>query len=173
MKNSNVILFKEIQQMKTAWVWLVLFGLSTIFFTFLILTYDNSNENKFTINGLLIIGSILGFMFIGLYLLFKVIRLEVVIKSDSIEYKYIPIIVKTKIIKRDDILDYEIKEYNPAKEATEYRKKHGRKTIRREYYYMSRETCLFLTLNSGKIVMFGTKREQALRKAINTLMQED
>jgi len=173
MKNDNVILFKEIQQMKTAWVWLVLFGLVTISFAFLILTYDNSIENKFTINGLLIIGSILGFMFLGLYLLFRVIRLEVVIKSDSIEYKYTPIIVKTRIIKRDDILEHEIKKYNPAKEAAEYRKKYGRKTVRREYYYMSKDSCLFLTLNSGKIVMFGTNREQALRKAIKTLMQEN
>jgi hypothetical protein len=168
MKNNNIILFKEKQYMKDAWVWLLLFALSTGSFAFLVLTYDASVENKFTINNLLVFGSILGFLFLALYILFRIMYLDLLIKSDYIEYKYFPFVIKAKRIYKEDIISYEIKKYIPREDNINSK---GKKYIRREYYYMSRELGLFLILKDNKIIMLGTQRKQAIQSAMNKLMQ--
>jgi len=173
MRTRNTILFKETQYMKGAWVWLLAFAISAVLLVYLIMTYDINGDNKISINGLIIMAVLLGIMFFGLFLLFKFMHIKTIIKLDAIEYTYPPFINKARKVNYEEIVNYEVKKYSPLKDSNGYGITKGSKNHQNEIYNTSGNIGLFLSLKSGKSIMLGTQRKQAIISAMKKMMQEE
>jgi hypothetical protein len=172
-------LYKEEQRFPTPWIFLVIFPtLASVIF---LLKFNEWNREevievseKNDILGLIIMGVIFFVMMVGLTILFYKMRLVTQIKSDGIYFKYLPFINKERFISKEEIKNYEVRKYNPNREFGG----HGVKKQRRirnsgKSYTVSGRFGLQLYLSNGDKILIGTHRREALKHAMDKMMNND
>ncbi|MBN3036258.1 MAG: hypothetical protein JW861_11790 [Bacteroidales bacterium] len=118
----------------------------------------------------LVVTAIIVLLFItGMFFLMRSSRLIVSVRSDGIWFRYPPIISKEKHLPRDTIASYEIRKYHAQREYG------GRGIKQRRFRYGKAYTIagnigLQLILKDGKKILFGTRRPEALLRAMNKMM---
>lgn len=170
----NKVLFKEEQQFRQWW-WIVLI-LGTTIPAMVMCVYALYQQVVRGIqvgdspapNGVMILGFI--FLCIMLWGYFK-LKLEVWIDADGIHYRFFPLIIKNKLISKEQIQRFEIRKYNPILDYGGWgvRRGFGRKWQRA--YNVSGNMGLQLYLTDGKKVLFGTQRSQAILYAMEEMMK--
>lgn len=170
----NKVLFKEEQQFRQWW-WIVLI-LGTTIPAMVMCIYALYQQVVRGIqvgdspapNGVMILGFI--FLCIMLWGYFK-LKLEVWIDADGIHYRFFPLIIKNKLISKEEIQRFEIRKYNPILDYGGWgvRRGFGRKWQRA--YNVSGNMGLQLYLTDGKKVLFGTQRSQAILYAMEEMMK--
>lgn len=170
----NKVLFKEEQQFRQWW-WIVLI-LGTTIPAMVMCVYALYQQMVQGIqvgdspapNGVMILGFI--FLCIMLWGYFK-LKLEVWIDADGIHYRFFPLIIKNKLISKEQIQRFEIRKYNPILDYGGWgvRRGFGRKWQRA--YNVSGNMGLQLYLTDGKKVLFGTQRSQAILYAMEEMMK--
>lgn len=170
----NKVLFKEEQQFRQWW-WIVLI-LGTTIPAMVMCVYALYQQVVRGIqvgdspapNGVMILGFI--FLCIMLWGYFK-LKLEVWIDADGIHYRFFPLIIKNKLISKEEIQRFEIRKYNPILDYGGWgvRRGFGRKWQRA--YNVSGNMGLQLYLTDGKKVLFGTQRSQAILYAMEEMMK--
>lgn len=170
----NKVLFKEEQQFRQWW-WIVLI-LGTTIPAMVMCVYALYQQVVRGIqvgdspapNGVMILGFI--FLCIMLWGYFK-LKLEVWIDADGIHYRFFPLIIKNKLISKEQIQRFEIRKYNPILDYGGWgvRRGFGRKWQRA--YNVSGNMGLQLYLTDGKKVLFGTQRSQAIFYAMEEMMK--
>jgi hypothetical protein len=168
----NKVLFKETQQFRQWWWIVLMLGITIPVIVLSIYSLyqqtvrgipvgDNPAPNVVLIAQLL-------FMIILLWLFFSM-KLEVWIDQDGIHYRFFPLIYKNKIFSREEIQRYEIRKYSPLLDyggwGIKKRFKWGRA------YNVSGNIGLQLYLKTGKKVLFGTLRSQAIIYAMDEMMK--
>ena len=100
-----------------------------------------------------------------------VAKLEVMIDQKGIHFRFFPLIRKTRLISREEIQRYEIRQYKPIIDyggwGIKKRFKWGRA------YNVSGNQGLQLYLKNGRKVLFGTQRSQAMIYAMNEMMKSN
>jgi hypothetical protein len=170
----NKVLFKEEQQFRQWW-WIVLI-LGTTIPAMVMCVYVLYQQVVQGIqvgdspapNGVMILGFI--FLCIMLWGYFK-LKLEVWIDADGIHYRFFPLIIKNKLISKEQIQRFEIRKYSPILDYGGWgvRRGFGRKWQRA--YNVSGNMGLQLYLTDGKKVLFGTQRSQAILYAMEEMMK--
>ncbi len=170
----NKILFKETQQFRQWW-WIVLILGSTVpVMVFSIYALYQQTVRGIQVgdspapNGVLIV--ILFFLGIMLWFFFSM-KLEVWIDQVGIHYRFPPVIFKDQFISKEEIQRFEIRKYSPIVDYGGWgiRRGFGHKWGRA--YNVSGNIGLQLYLKSGKKVLFGTQRSQAIMYAMDEMMK--
>jgi len=168
----NKVLFKEEQQFRQWW-WIILI-LGTTIPAMVMTIYALYQQTVRGIqvgdspapNGVLIV--VLVFLCAMLWGYFS-LKLEVWIDQDGIHYRFFPLIRKNKLISKAEIERFEIRKYNPIIDYGGWGTKRSFKWGRA--YNVSGNIGLQLYLTSGKKVLFGTQRSQAIMYAMDEIMK--
>ncbi len=174
MTNSkSKILFKEEQKFSTPWIFLVIFPVlaMVIFFA----KYNEWEGGSFEagenddILGLAILGGIMFIMMVGLTILFYNMKLTTQIKSGGISIKYYPLMSKERFYSKAEIEKYEIRKFNPKREYGGHGAKRGKRRSGKAYTVSGR-LGLQLYFKDGEKILIGTQRKEAIKYAMEKMM---
>lgn len=170
----NKVLFKESQQFRQWWqiagilaatvpsIMLCLYAL------FLQMVMGEQVGKSPAPNGVMI-AVILGLCMV-LWVLFS-LKLEVWVDRQGLHYRFFPLIQKSRLITKEEILRFEIRQYRPLLEYGGWGIRKGLWNKWGRAYIVAGNTGLQLYLNNGKKVLFGTQRPQALEYALKEMME--
>ncbi|HLN71825.1 MAG: hypothetical protein ACM3O8_04250 [Methylococcaceae bacterium] len=170
----NKVLFKESQQFRQ-W-WQVVFILVATVPSMILLVYALFQQmvmgvqvgNSPAPNGIMIA------VFIGLCILLWILfslKLEVWIDQQGIHYRFFPLILKSKLIAKEEILRFEIRKYKPLLEYGGWGIRRGVWNKWGRAYCVEGNTGLQLYLRDGKKVLFGTQRPQSIQGAMSEIVE--
>lgn len=172
------IYFSEEQRFTQPWLWIVLIlavGAMIVpmfigLYTQLVLGEPWGNQ-PMSDSGLLW-GSGLEVLFaIGLFLLFAKMKLIVKVSESGLCFRFPPLIIKEKMIAKDELSTYQIREYKPLKEYGGWGIRFGRGKIGKAYNVKG-NIGMQLELKNGKKVLFGTQRAEAFLHAMEKMMKQ-
>ena len=109
--NSNQVFFKEIQTVKSQWIWgLVLIPMVIILYGMVqqLIFKKPWGNNPMSDTGLLIIGLI---VVIGLPLFVSLICLEIIVHNQGVDYRYSPFHLRYQRLPKDRLATYQIIHY--------------------------------------------------------------
>lgn len=169
----NKVLFKETQQFRQWWWIVLILGITIPLIVFSIYALYQQTVRGIQVgdspvaNGVLIVLPF--FMGIMIWVFFS-LKLEVWIDQEGIHYRFYPLISKNKLISNGEIQRFEIRKYSPLLDyggwGIKKRFKWGRA------YNVSGNIGLQLYLKTGRKVLFGTQRSQAIMYAMEELMKQ-
>ncbi|MCK5856963.1 MAG: hypothetical protein KAG64_05705 [Bacteroidales bacterium] len=166
--------FFEEQKQVGAPVWIILASIAAVSFSLMYINYDAWNiHEKFSQKELLLLASIVVSMFVGLFFLFLNIKMQTKIDKHGISFRYPPFISKFKKIAFSEMRSFEVIEYQPLKEYGGWGyKKPGKPHNKNTAYSIKGKTGLKMKLISGKTILLGTQRKDALNYALQKLKGE-
>ena len=172
------IYFTEEQHFSNFWFWVFLVVVFTAFLTPTVVALYSQlvlgtpeGENPESIESILIIFGILIVVYAAAIVLFKTMKLVVVVRQNGVFYRYPPFIIKERKFLREEIERFEIRKYKPIKEYRGWGIKTSLGKSDRAFSvkgYMG----LQLYLKDGKYVLFGTQRGEACKRAMSKMMQK-
>ena len=165
---KSKILFKEEQKSSTPWIFLVIFPVLAMVIFFAKYNEWEAGEND-NILGLAILGVIMFIMMVGLTILFYSMKLTTQIKSSGISIKYYPLMSKERFYSKAEIEKYEIRKFNPKREYGGHGAKRGKRKSGKAYTVSGR-LGLQLFFSNGEKVLIGTKRKEAIKYAMEKMM---
>jgi len=173
------IYFKEEQHFTSMWIWMLLVvGFIAAFVPQLHAYYQQTVQNNtlICIDGpckSLLIGMGLQILIFGfIFFLFKKMKLVTEVRTGAFYYRYPPFINKEKRIGKEEIDRYEIREYKPIREYGGWGVRQGIGKAGKAFNVKGK-IGLQLYLKTGKKIMFGTQRGDALLRAMNKMMKEE
>ena len=104
---------------------------------------------------------------VPIFWLFVKMKLIVEIREDGVWYKFPPLLYKWKSITKIDIEKFEVRRYKPVLEYGGWGIK-GR--FKSKAYNVSGNIGLQLYLKSGRKVLFDTQRSEAIKSAMDKMM---
>ena len=116
---------------------------------------------------LIIIFSFVFVLMIGLFLLFFKMRLQVEIKDNGLKFRFPPLARKWRMISKEEIERFEVRTYRPVAEYGGWGIKGG---TWKKAYNISGNIGLELVLKNGRKVLFGTQKSQAIKYAMEKMM---
>lgn len=169
-------LFLEEQYFSNFWFWVFIVVVFTAFLTPTIVALYSQlildtpyGEDPKSLESLAIISGILLVVYTAAIILFRVMSLELIIRQTGVFYRYPPFILKERCFLKSEIERFEIRKYKPIREYSGWGisqswAKSGKA------FTVKGNIGLQLYLKDGKGVLFGTQRPDALKKAMNKLM---
>jgi hypothetical protein len=168
------LLFKEEQRFNQWWLWLIIISatlISTVPFMIGIYTQEVLGKpwgNNPGSTGLLVFVLVLDLVImLGIIWLFLKMSLQVEIREGGLHYKFPPLLVKWKIIAKEEIESFSVRIYRPVLEFGGWGIKGS---SRKMAYNMSGNIGLELVLKNGRKVLFGTQKSQAIKYAMEKMM---
>ena len=168
------VLFKEEQRFTQWWLWLIIISSALISIVpFMIGIYVQEvlgkpwGNNPTNTLGLIIVLIFVLLLIGSISILILKMRLKLEIKPDGLWFCYPPLVQKWKCIKKEDIARFEVRNYRPV---TEYGGWGIKGSSRSKAYNISGNTGLQLYLTNGRKVLFGTQKSQAIKYAMEKMM---
>lgn len=168
------VLFIEEQRFNQWWLWLIIISatlISTVPFMIGIYSQEVLGKpwgNNPGSTGLLVFVLILDLVIMfGIIWLFLKMSLHVEIREGGLHYKFPPLLIKWKIIAKDEIESFTVRTYRPVSEFGGWGIKGS---SRKMAYNMSGNIGLELVLKNGRKVLFGTQKSQAIKYAMEKMM---
>jgi hypothetical protein len=164
--------FQEVQRMRQPWLWLLLLS-STIFVIFLfgygmikqLVLGQPWGNRPLPDAGLVIVGSIIILLTVGLTYFFYTLKLITEVRKDGLYVNFFP--VSRQVIRFDDIRNCEVLTYNAVKESGGWGIRHLRGG---KAYNMSGNRGVQLDTSTRGKVIIGSQRPDELARAIETRM---
>jgi hypothetical protein len=175
MKSSKLY-FSEEQKFDQWWIKLFIFGATIAavgpmyYGTIQQLSAGKPwGDNPMSDSGLIIMDLVTTVIMVGvIYLVFSA-KLITTIKQDGIYIRYKPFLYKDRFIPVEDIEKFEVRKYNPVREYGGWGVKHG-KFGRGRAYNVKGNRGLQLWLKGDKKLLIGTQRSEAVKRAMNKMM---
>jgi len=170
----NKVLFKETQQFRQWWNILLILAVTVATTVFAVYALYQQMINGIQVgdepapNVVLIIIIVVMMVLLWAYLAMK---LEVWIDQEGIHFRFWPLFFKERSISIHEIQRYEIRQYRPIFDYGGWGMKKSFRWGRA--YNISGNIGLQLYLNSGKKVLFGTQRSQAIMYAMDEIMKKN
>ena len=169
------ILFSEEQRFMQWWLWAILiFMLFSILCPFVYGIYSQEilhepfGDSPMSTEGLVVIGISSLLLLVLIIVIFIRLRLKTKITNESVWFAFPPIIRKWKKYTPSEIEKYEIRIYKAVRQYGGYGMK--RRWKYGQSYTVSGNIGLQLYLKSGKKVLIGTQKKQAIQYAMDKLM---
>lgn len=131
-----------------------------------ILLGESLDNSSFSSETIVVIITAVFFVFFWLFLKMK---LEVKITDEGIAYRFFPLILKEKMIKRNIIESFEIRKYKPILDYGGYGA-NFRPNKWGKAFTMKGNIGMQLYLKDGKKILFGTQRPEAFKYAMDKMM---
>lgn len=170
--------YTEEQYFTQYWLWLVLIiamGAMIVpmiigIYTQLILGQPWGNSPMSDLGLLMFAGVEFGITF-GLIFLFVKMRLITKVDTEGLSFRFPPLILKERKIRKDEIKTFVVRNYKPVKEYGGWGIKYG---LRRngKAYNVKGNIGMQLELINGHKVLFGTQRADAFQYAMEKMMKE-
>jgi hypothetical protein len=163
------IYFQEEQRFSQIWIWIFLiitFSLASEVIVGSILLGESVDNSSFS-NETIVLIFIVAFSAVFWFLL--KMKLEVKVTDEGIVYRFFPLMLKEKMVKRNIIESYEIRKYRPILDYGGYGFKVGLNKWGKAFN-MKGNIGLQLYLKDGKKILFGTQRAEAFKYAIDKMM---
>lgn len=172
-----VLIFKESQRFRQAWVWVLLIaiGLLTIgifgtgIYQQIFLGHKFGN-NPTSDTGLLIIFALVLLLNIALFLMFRYSKLSTVIDKIGIEYRFSPFHFKPRFIYWNMIEKYKVIKFDPIKDYGGWGIKVNKDG---KAYTISGDKGLLLYLKSGQKILIGTQKDSELTDFLLKIRQNN
>lgn len=172
------IYFTEEQYFNQSWLWLVLIiAMGAMIVPMLMGIYTQLilgepwGKSPMSDLGLILFSCLEFGIVIGLVFLFLKMRLITKVCPEGICYRFPPLILKEKIIQKDEIQTFVIRLYKPVKEYGGWGIKFGRRRVGKAYNVKG-NIGMQLELQSGRKVLFGTQHADAFQYAMEKMMKE-
>ncbi len=173
------VIFKEVQKFGSMPLYLsmgVIYLGTIVFFIYAFYSQFILNEpvgdKPLTDKGLILSASlVLAVLLVSGFFLFGSKLVTIITKKD-IRITFKPILQKAIIYKPDEIERFEIRKYKPIKEYGGWGVKQGKKKVGKAYNVHG-NIGLQLNLISGKKVLIGTQRQNALLRAMKKMMENN
>lgn len=176
MSRESRILFREEQRYDQWWIWVILIAATAVavipvWYGFYIqVTTGRSWGDDPVSNGMLAGTAIFTTLLMAALLaLFMTIRLQLEIRDDGVHFRYLPLIRKWRTITKENIDRFEVGKYRPVGRYGGWGIRIGFRRYGRAFN-VSGNTGLRLYLKDGKTILFGTRRAQAIRYAMEKIM---
>lgn len=171
--------FKEEQRFSNFWLYLFVTIAFTIaiaptavaLYSQLFLSVQYAEEPSSNAS-LMVLLSILFIMYMLTLLLFDKMKLVTKINREGLLFRYPPLILKAKIIRKEDIKKYEIRKYSPIREYSGWGIRYSWGKSGRAFNVKG-NIGLQLYLVDGKKILFGTQRGDAILRAMQKMMKEN
>ena len=170
--------FREEQHFSNPGFWAFLIFVLTISFSPLVIELYNqvvlkkvAGENATSTETILIILFVMIIIYVVIIIMFKKMRLITEVGDDAFYFRYPPFILKNKQIDKTRIERFEVRKYKPIREYGGWGIRMGSGKAGKAYNVKGK-IGLQLYLTNGKKVLFGTQRGDAIKRAMNKLMQE-
>jgi len=168
--------YREIQRFSSPWVWiLVITVLAASLAPTLTGLYRLVVLNKpfgrdpLSGNALLLIIAVQLVLYVLIVVLLKKMKLITEVKDDGFYYRYPPFINKVKRIGKEEIEKYGVRTYKPVREYGGWGVRQGIGKAGTAFN-VSGKTGLQFVLKTGKKILFGTQRGNALQRAMDKMM---
>lgn len=169
------IYFQEEQHLKNYWIWISIFfsglGIVAIFAVLLFRQVKQGEvigNNPMTDTELIITSILTISVYVLIFLLLRLIRLITIISDQGIQFKYFPFHLKFHEIKKSEIESYDVITYKPIRDYGGWGIKIGKNG---KAYNVYGNQGLIVKLTSGKKVLFGTQRNDAVQYAMKKMME--
>ena len=167
------ILFKEEQQFRQWWIWLILVSalLAIVIPIANELSAQSWDINSEDFSRLILYGSFVVLFIVAVLVVLGLSRLKTKITSDGIFITFPPLRRKSYRIKFQEIEQFEIRKYSARLEYGGHGFRNRRKSG--QAYTISGNTGLQLYFKNGKKLLIGTQKKQAIEFAMCKIMEEN
>ena len=170
--------FSEEQFFTQLWIWLLLIAAMSAMliptaiglYTQLVLDQPWGNRPIGNVAFLWVAGLELLFA-VGLFLFMAKMRLIVKVSDTALHFRYPPLIMKERIISRESVKAFGIRQYKPLKEYGGWGIKYGMGRVGKAYNVKG-NIGMQLELKNGQKVLFGTQRADAFQRAMEKMMKQ-
>ena len=163
--NSNQVFFKEIQTVKSWWIWgLVLIPIVVFLFGMIqqLIFKKPWGNNPMSDTRLLIVGLIVVF---GLPLFVSLIRLEIIVHNQGVDYRYRPFHFQYQRILKEHLVSYQIVHYRPLRDYGGWGIRYGKYG---KAYTLSGDIGVQLITVDQKKILLGTLKPEDMQKALDS-----
>ena len=168
------ILFSEEQRFTQKWIWILIIVATLISVgptIYGIFSQEISGKpwgnNPTETSVLMVILFIETVIMGGIIVLLLKMRLKLEIRLDGLWFSYPPLLRKIQHIRKDEIVRFEVRKYNPVFEYGGWGMKGSTKN---KAYNVSGNSGLQLYLKNGKRILFGTKQSHSIEYAMKKMM---
>ncbi|NLJ48581.1 MAG: hypothetical protein GX428_03210 [Candidatus Atribacteria bacterium] len=169
IENSNQVFFKEIQTVKSQWLWgLVLIPIVVLLYGMVqqFIFKKPWGNNPMSDTGLLIVGLI---VVAGLPLFVFLNRLEIQVSNYGIYYRYRPFHFQYQRIPKENLLSYQIVHYRPLRDHGGWGIRYGKYG---KAYTLSGETGVQLVTIDQKKILLGTLKPEEIHNALDSIQEK-
>jgi hypothetical protein len=161
------IIYKEEQKFRQPWIWIIILGICGLWLWQFVqqIIIGTPFGNNPAPDLVIILTGIIPLLAV---VLFRILRLETVIDNSGIYYRFRPFQLKSKQIKPEDILTFEVKKYNPLRDYGGWGIRIGYKG---KAYNVSGNHGALFKFKNGKSFLLGTQNPENLRSALNKLLK--
>lgn len=170
----NKVFFKETQQFRQWWYIVLILTATVPVMIMIIYTLYQQTVKGIQVGDSPAPNEVMIVVFLALCIILWVyfsLKLEVWIDQDGFHYRFFPLIYKNKLISKLEIQRFEIRKYSPILDYGGWGIRHGFGRKWGKAYNVSGNIGLQLYLTSGKKVLFGTQRSQAIIYAMDEMMK--
>lgn len=174
----NRIYFREEQRYTQWWVWLLLlliFSVSVVplWYGVYVQIFEQRawGNQPMTTDKLVVVSVVITLFVSAIIWLFAVQKLETEVTSEGFRFRFSPFIRKWKVIKPDEIAEYKIGPYTPVSTYGGWGIRSGGKKTGKSYS-ISGKTGLLITLTNGSKILIGTQRKDALKYAMEKMLNQ-
>jgi len=165
--SSGTVLYREVQNFKQLWLWILIVGLS--FFSIYGLVSQVFLGNPFGSNPspdflMVVIGIIFGVCF---PIFFYMMRLITEVRSDAFYFRFFPLHRKVQKIEYGNIKNYKFCTYSPFKEYGGYGIRYG---LKGKAYNVSGSRGVQFELITGEKLLIGSCHPEKLVSALDKAM---
>jgi len=154
--------FEESQYFRSSWVGLFVFVIVILSAVLPFLIPGEGQQSREIV--------LVSLMPLAILVLFWFMGLKTRIDKDGIYYRFFPFHFKEKYIAWADVEKMEVIQYSPLADYGGWGIRYGRKG---KAFNVSGNKGLFLTLKSGKHLLFGTKKEEEMREVVGLIARNE
>lgn len=161
--------YREEQKFNQPWIWLIILLLGGLWIwqvvqqIFMGIPFGNNPAPDLVV-------LLIGIFPVGTILLFRFLTLETIIDDGGVQYRFKPFQLKHKVIKPENIISFEVKQYHPLKDYGGWGIRWGSAKNGSAYNVSGNQGVLF-ELKNGKKFLLGTQNPASIKSALSKLVK--
>lgn len=174
MNGEDDVIFREVQQFRQPWLWLLVIATSVAMIVLFgygmyqqLVLGEPWGNNPMPDTALVVTGTLAILFGIGIFLLFATLKLVTEVRSDGLYIRFFPVHLSFHRIPLEDLTQFEARTYSPVREYGGWGIKGDRKG---RAYNVSGNRGVRLDYANGGHILIGSQRADELAEAIGKVV---